>query len=148
MPEQFRSPRNSSSLSLPLVTGPPLCGNALAPMAGHSPEEIIDTVFRVLCGYESISEVCLRKGIKASLYYRWRENFVEICREWSRRQFKPSQTGKPTLTPKPTSISDVPAATLGFGPILDPLDDIVRRAQDRLSIAWRADYQSLRMLGK
>ena len=142
MLEHFRSSRESPSPSLPLVVRPPLCGDGVAPMAGHSPEEIIDTVFRVLCGYESISEVCLRKGIKPSLYYRWRENFVEICREWSRRRFKANRTDKPA------SRSDIPVVGPGGGPILDPLDDIVRRAQDRLSIAWRADYQSLRLLGK
>lgn len=142
MLEHFRSPRKSSSPPLPVVARPPLCGGAIDPTAGHSPEEIIDTVFRVLCGYESISEACLRKGIKPSVYYGWRENFVEICREWSHRRLKLGPAGKPT------SRSDLSTAELGVTSTLDPLDDIVRRAQDRLSVAWRADYQSLRMVRK
>ncbi len=140
--------RQSSPLSPPMVVRPPFCMGSDALAENHPPEEIIDTVFRVLCGYESVSEACLRKGIKPRQYYRWHENFVEICRKWSPKRF---QVDRPA--PPRTSAANGPATTTFFLtdeeiPLLSGAylpEDIARWAQDRLSVAWRADYQSLRL---
>jgi len=134
---------------MPLVVRRPLQEDSTVLAARHTPEEIIDTVFRVLCGYESVSEVCLRKHIRPIEYYNWHENFVEICRRWSPRRFQPRATAS-TDGPVP---GDGPARPSGFGGAQPPLvgdevfamagahlaEDIARRAQDRLAVAWRSD---------
>lgn len=152
MLEQARSLGRTSSPAMPLVVRPPLEEDSTILTARHSPEEIIDTVFRVLCGYESVSEACLRKGIKPIEYYNWHENFVEICRRWSPRRFQPRAAGSAD-GPVP---GDGPARASAFGGAKPPLvddevftmagahlaEDIARRAQDRLAVAWRSDHRS------
>lgn len=151
MLEHARSLERTSSPAMPLVVRPPFQEYPTVLAARHSPEEIIDTVFRVLCGYESVSEACLRKGIKPIEYYGWHENFVEICRRWSPRRFQPRVAGSAD-GPVP---GDGPAKLSGFGGAQPPLvddevfamagahlaEDIARRAQDRLAIAWRSEYR-------
>lgn len=136
-----------SPLTLPPVVRPPFRKEA-SPLTGkHPTEEIIDTVFRVLCGYESVSEACFRKGIKPSQYYSWHDNFVEICRNWSPRRLRPpklaSAESRPATRAKPELvIIDEDNSHLLSGAYMP--EDIVRWAQNRLSTAWRADCQSLR----
>ncbi len=43
----------------------------------HSAEEKIRIVLEGLRGEESISELCRREGIAASLYYKWSKEFLE-----------------------------------------------------------------------
>ena len=129
--------RQSSPLSPPMVVRPPFRTGSDTLAENHPPEEIIDTVFRVLCGYESVSEACLRKGIKPRQYYRWHENFVDICRKWSPKRFHVNRPATATLFLTEEEIPLLPGACLP--------EDIARWAQDRLSVAWRADYQSLRV---
>jgi len=151
MLEHARSLGRTSSPAMPLVVRSPFQEDSTVLAARHSPEEIIDTVFRVLCGYESVSEACLRKGIKPIEYYGWHENFVEICRQWSPRRSQPRAAGRADR-PVP---GDGLANPSGFGGAQSPLvddevfamagahlaEDIARRAQDRLVAAWRSDYR-------
>ena len=161
MLEHARSLGKTSSPAPPTVVAPFHEGPAIAPCR-HTPEEIIDTVFRVLCGYESVSEACLRKGIRPSEYYGWHENFVEICKEWSRQRFELSR-GRTACRPPRARLTPAtrPAhapSRLGGGPppfVDDEIlaeagthlaEDIARRAQDRLAVAWRADRPPPRLV--
>lgn len=162
MLEHARSLGGTSSLALPLAVRPPFQEDSAIVARQHSPEEIIDTVFRVLCGYESVSEACLRKGIRPSEYYGWHENFVEICKEWSRQRFE-LRRGRSACYPPRAGLRPAvrPAhapSRLGAGPppfVDDEVlaaagaylaEDIARRAQDRLAVAWRADCRSPRLV--
>lgn len=147
MLEHIRSDRQPSPLS-PLLAVRPAFGMDFDPLTcDHSPAEIIDTVFRVLCGYESVSEACLRQRIKPSQFYRWDENFVEICKKWSAKRF---QLDQPRAGDSPAPASFILAEDDEvFAPSGTYLpEEITRWAEDRLAVAWRADYQSLRLAEK
>ena len=54
----------------------------------YSAEDKIRIVLEGLRGEESISEVCRREGIAASMYYGWSKEFLEAGK--SKRLFKMS----------------------------------------------------------
>jgi hypothetical protein len=143
---KYISPNASNPPSdLPVVVKPNFSNPLDHITAGRSLEDVVDIVFRVLCGYESVSEICLREGVRPEEYYRWHDNFAEISRLWARQRLesdlrpaadRPNKSA--AETPAPMNASCAPwGAAAG--------EDITEWAQGRLATAWRADYQALRI---
>lgn len=57
----------------------------------YSAQFKLDTVLEALRGEKSVAQICRERGIKDSLYYKWREVFVAQAAQMFRGQGVPAQ---------------------------------------------------------
>lgn len=60
----------------------------------HSPQFKLETVLEGLQGEKTIAQICRERDIKESLYYKWRQAFLEQAPEIFADKRKPVDTSK------------------------------------------------------
>ena len=99
----------------------------------HSSEDIVRIVLRGLCGYETVGAICEAEGITRREYNSWRREFVEACKDWAHNDAR---------TRSPSGRRRLGTDDEKFGRLaIEQANDIVERADDRLTTAWLIEQQ-------
>jgi len=100
----------------------------------RTPDEVVCIVLKVLCGYESVGEICQREGITLDQYHQWQADFVQACRSWAKNDARAKDV-ETELRALRAGDEEFAQAAAGAS------EDLVDWADDRLAAAWIADQE-------
>lgn len=85
-----------------------------------------------MCGYETVGDICQAEGISRREYNKWCRNFMEACKEWTKDEVTADTTAGGVFSPQDQQLRRL---------AIDQTNDIIERADDRLTAAWLINRQ-------